>query len=65
LNVKIVFETADGHAALPHSVVVGAEQEMNVLPGATDPGTVVAPHGPATDNGDFHEISRQSIVSSQ
>jgi hypothetical protein len=50
---------------LAHGLEVGAEQEMDILPGATEHGAVVAPHGSATDNGDFHEITRQSIVSRQ
>jgi hypothetical protein len=54
LNVKVAFETADGHAVMPHSIIVRAEQEMDFPPGTTEPGAVVAPHGPATDNGDFH-----------
>jgi hypothetical protein len=39
---------------LAHGLEVGAEQEMDILPGATEHGAVVAPHGSATDNGDFH-----------
>ena len=51
---EVAGGTADGHAILAHGVEVGAEQEMDFLPGVTEPGAVVAPHGPATDNGDFH-----------
>jgi hypothetical protein len=54
LNVKVAFDAADGHASLPHDVVVGAEQEMDFPSGATEHGAVIAPHRPATDNGNFH-----------
>src|SRR5208282_2182586 len=63
LNVKVAFETADGHASLPHSVVVGAEQEMNVLPDPAKFGTVETAYRSTADDGDFHWT--ESIVSCQ
>jgi hypothetical protein len=51
---EVAGGTADGHTILAHGVVVRPEQEMDFLPGATKPGAVVASHGSATDNGDFH-----------
>src|SRR5208282_6745265 len=63
LNVKVAFETADGHAALPHSVVIGAEQEMNVLPHPAKFGTVETAYRSTADDGDFHWT--ESIVSCQ
>jgi hypothetical protein len=51
---EVADGTADGHTFLAHGLEVGAEQEMDFLPGVTEPGSIVAPHGPATDNGDFH-----------
>jgi hypothetical protein len=65
MDGEVAGGTADGHPFLAHGLEVGAEQEMDILPGATEHGAVVAPHGSATDNGDFHEITRQSIVSRQ
>ena len=56
LDVEIARDAADGHPFLAYGLEIGTEQKMDFLPGATESGTVVAPHGPATDNGDFHWI---------
>ena len=54
LNVKIAVDAADGHALLPHDVVVGAEQEMNVLPAPAESGAVKTAHRATADHGNFH-----------
>jgi len=41
---------------LPHSVVVGAEQEMNVLPNPAKFGTIETAHRSTADDGDFHNF---------
>jgi len=58
---EVAGGTADGHTILAHGLEVGAEQEMDFLSGATEHGAVVAPHGPATDNGDFHHSKSSSF----
>jgi hypothetical protein len=58
---EVAGGTADGHTFLAHGLEVRAEQEMDFPPGATEPGAVVAPHGPATDNGDFHHSKSSSF----
>ena len=54
LNVEITVNAADGHAFLPHDIVIGPKQEMHFLSGPAESGAVETTQRTATDNGDFH-----------
>jgi hypothetical protein len=51
--LEIAFGAADLDALPPHGVVVRAQQEMNLVPGAHQFGTVKAPDRPAANDRDF------------
>ena len=54
-DLEIAFGAVDQDALAPHDVVVRAQQEMDLVPGASQLGAVKAPDRPAANDRDLHE----------
>jgi hypothetical protein len=53
-RVEITLGTEHMDAIAPDLFVIGTQQEVNLLPVATEHCPVVTAHGTATDDGNFH-----------
>jgi hypothetical protein len=54
--VEIAVNTADGHAILPHNVVIGAKQEVHILSNPAEPGAVETAQRATANHGKFHGL---------
>jgi hypothetical protein len=52
--VKIAFNAADGHAFMPHDLVVGTKQKVHCLSTPAELGAIETAQRTATDDRNFH-----------
>ena len=57
---KIAVGALDAHAPAPDGVVVGSQEEMDLMPGASQFGAVKAPDGAAADDSDLHGATKKA-----
>ena len=59
-DLKVAFGALDADALASDSVVVGPEQEMDLMPGARELGAVIASDRAAANDGDLHGLTKKA-----